>query len=139
MALVGQVEDKLATDARSRLATLRFLLLRPIEATIAAAAFGVGTLQRPDGDYWWHIAVGRYLVQERRWPSPDPFSFTVSDQSWTVHEWLLEIVMYLLHDTFGPWGTTVFFALCFATAMVIAFVALRAASFSAIRATEITV
>src|SRR5687768_1129286 len=109
------------------------------EATIAVAAFGVASLPSPDSDYWWHLAVGRHIVQQREWPRPDPFSFTASEEPWTVHEWLLEIVMYLLHSTFGPWGTIAFFAVCFAGSMGIAFAALRAASLSVVRATEIVV
>jgi hypothetical protein len=100
---------------------------RLTSAAMALAAFAIGSVPEPDFDYWWHLAVGRYMVQTHQWPSPDPFSFTASGQIWTAHEWLIEIVMYGLYSTFGHAGPRAFFAVCFAATMMIAFAALRRA------------
>ncbi len=107
-------------------------------AATALTAFAIGSFPRPDFDYWWHLAVGRYIVQTRQWPSPDPFSFTAYGQPWTAHEWLIEAVMYGLYSAFGHSGPRAFFALCFAATMAIAFLALRRAGVRASVAAVLT-
>lgn len=103
----------------------RLGLDRLIAAAVMLAAFAIGSFPGPDSDYWWHLAVGRYMAQARSWPSPDPFSFSASGQTWTVHEWLIELVMYGLYSAFGHGGPRALFAICYAATMTIVFFALR--------------
>jgi len=58
------------------------------------------------GDFWWHLATGRYIVENRALPEADPFTFTATEltaQKTTVLRayWLAQSCMYLLVDTFG--------------------------------------
>jgi hypothetical protein len=45
-----------------------------------------------DPDIWWHIKVGESILATHRWPTTDPYSFTVSGQPWIAYEWLGEVV-----------------------------------------------
>lgn len=50
-------------------------------------------------DIWWHLAVGRYLVQTHSFPARDVFSTTGT--AWDNKEWLFGIFVYLLHQEGG--------------------------------------
>jgi hypothetical protein len=45
-----------------------------------------------DNDYWWHLATGDYIIDEREMPSPDPWLFTY-DGKFVAHEWLGEVFL----------------------------------------------
>ncbi len=62
-----------------------------------------------DADYFWHVTAGKLIVTSGSVPSTDPFSFTWAGQPWTPHEWLGEVIMYLLVDGVGePIALTMF-------------------------------
>jgi hypothetical protein len=78
-----------------------------------------------DGDYFWHIHVGRQILTEQTLPDRDTFSFTtarfVADQSNDSRlsvvfkqYWLAQIVLYWLHEHFGSAGIVILRALVFA-------------------------
>ncbi len=50
-------------------------------------------------DIWWHLAVGRHLVQTRSFPARDNISTTGA--AWDNKEWLFGIFVYLLHQAGG--------------------------------------
>lgn len=63
-------------------------------AGLLVAGVFVGTrLNLWDPDTWWHIRVGQNLLAEWKWPTTDPFSFTVSGNDWMAYEWLGEVLM----------------------------------------------
>ena len=59
-----------------------------------------------DTDFWWNLATGRYLAQQRELPVPDPFSYTaeLGEETYPgerrvrnfnlTHEWLAQLVWY---------------------------------------------
>jgi hypothetical protein len=55
-----------------------------------------------DGDPYWHVAVGKWIVAQRTVPTMDVWSFTFPGLAWTAHEWLSEVLMYALHVA-GGW------------------------------------
>ena len=63
-----------------------------------------------DPDYFWHFTTGK-LILTSGIPATDPFSFTWSGQPWTLHEWLSEVLIYLLVTTFGQLGALIVFGL----------------------------
>jgi len=63
-----------------------------------------------DPDFWWHVRTGQYIVETRSIPHTDLFSYTAFGKPWITHEWVSQILMYLLHDNLGYWGNVVFFA-----------------------------
>ena len=73
-------------------------------ATIAYAIVLFAPQVLNDGDTWSHIAVGRWILQNREIPWADPFSFSFAGKPWIAHEWLSELAMavaYRLGDLDG--------------------------------------
>jgi hypothetical protein len=71
---------------------LRFAVLWLIPLAIAAAvSFAPAVLN--DGDTFWHLAAGRWMIAHGAVPATDPFSFTFAGRPWMAHEWLSEVAM----------------------------------------------
>ena len=64
-------------------------------------SFFLFTSSEQDPDFWWHLRVGRWMVENGRLPSVDLFTFTVPAHVWTDHEYLTEILMWLTYSTAG--------------------------------------
>jgi hypothetical protein len=64
-----------------------------------------------DPDFWWHLRIGRWMVDNGRLPSTDIFTFTVPGHAWTDHEYLTEILMWLGYHATGVLGLSVAFGL----------------------------
>ena len=77
--------------------TARTLLLGGVLIVILSLFTG----PEQDPDFWWHLRVGRWMVDNGRLPSQDLFTYTVSSHTWTDHEYLTEILMWLTYSTFG--------------------------------------
>lgn len=60
-------------------------------------------LLRPleDPDFWWHIKTGELIAQSAQIPKTDSYSFTVPGKPWIAHEWLSELVMFILYRAGG--------------------------------------
>jgi hypothetical protein len=72
-----------------------------------------------DGDIYWHIVAGRWMLQHFAIPAVDPFSYTMVGAPWIAHEWLSEIV-YTTAFSIGGWsGIIVVAAAAFAAALAI--------------------
>jgi len=76
---------------------------------IVIAALFVGAVQDPD--FWWHIRIGRWMVENGRLPSTDIFTYTVPNHVWTDHEYFTEILMWLIYSSTGAIGIGIFFGL----------------------------
>jgi tetratricopeptide (TPR) repeat protein len=50
-----------------------------------------------DTDFFWHLEAGRIIHDTRSIPRTDPFSFIAEGRKWVTHEWLFELVTYLLY------------------------------------------
>lgn len=72
---------------------------------IAAAAVVVALVLKTvaDPDLWGHLAFGRHILTEGL-PTYDPFSYTAGDAPWVNHEWLSEVVMYVVFRSAGVTG-----------------------------------
>jgi hypothetical protein len=88
---------------------------RPAPAWLIPAALalafvflvGLFSTELSDTDSWWHLATGKYIVQQHRLPYPDPFAYTtaMAQPSYTgeaatqrfnlTHEWLAQVAMYI--------------------------------------------
>jgi len=74
-----------------------------------------------DGDTFWHLAAGEWILRHGAVPTTDPFSYTFAGAPWNAHEWLAELVMSLAFRAAGWSGLAVLFAAAFgATAVVLA-------------------
>jgi tetratricopeptide (TPR) repeat protein len=74
----------------------------------ALAIFWTTTFNIMDRDFWWHITAGKVLL-DSGWISIDPFAYTRAGLPYlATHEWLAQIVLYLIHDAFGSTGIILF-------------------------------
>lgn len=57
-------------------------------------------------DFWWHIKVGEYVLESGEVPTSDIFSWygTSVGLEWTAHEWLSDLVFYVVYSTLGNIG-----------------------------------
>jgi len=59
-----------------------------------------GMFHTIDPDMWWHLRTGD-LIWNEGIPRQDPFSFTVAGGEWITHEWLTEVLMWVLYAAGG--------------------------------------
>jgi len=69
-------------------------LPRLLPLLVFIAVFTMAVRVPADSDTWWHLASGRYMVQEGRVPVTDPFSHTRSGMPWIDHGWLAQLLLY---------------------------------------------
>jgi hypothetical protein len=70
------------------------VLIVPIVAVGLALTLGIrlGDVPHVDNDYWWHLAAGEWILDNRAIPTTDPFSWTHGGQEWIPHEWFAEVI-----------------------------------------------
>jgi hypothetical protein len=71
-----------------------------LSAVIIATAFPVTNAIR-DPDFWWHLRSGQLILQAGGLLHTDPFTYTVSNHVWTMHEWLTEVLFAGLYRWAG--------------------------------------
>ena len=54
-----------------------------------------------DPDSYWHIVVGRWIVENATLPHADPFSFTMHGTPWIAKEWLSQILYAAAYNLAG--------------------------------------
>ncbi len=69
-----------------------------------------------DPDFWWHLRTGQLVYESGHVPHTDPFSFTAYGKPWISHEWVAELIIYLLVSTVGYLGTLLLFGIMFVSA-----------------------
>lgn len=74
------------------LADPRRLLL----AVAALVAFGACVDVLQDPDLWWHLRLGRWILDNHAVPHAEMFTFTAAGNAMTAHEWGSEVIFTLL-------------------------------------------
>jgi len=94
---------------------VRFRSLVLVVVVVGVAAMAV----RPsfDGDSWWHLRAGQWIVDNRQVPRVDPFSSTMSGRPWEYPGWLAQVVMLGFFRLGGLAGLTAFSALLIGAAL----------------------
>ncbi len=79
-----------------------------------------------DSDFWWHLKTGQYLWEAHRLPVPDPFAYTTATAGSAypgetltrhfnlTHEWLAQVLMFLVWRVAGFAGVAMARALMLA-------------------------
>jgi hypothetical protein len=70
-----------------------------------------------DGDTYWHLATGSWIVEHGAVPKTDPFSHSMPGATWTAHEWLSELMLYGVQHVAGWAGLVVAASLLFAATL----------------------
>ena len=60
-----------------------------------------------DGDTFWQIRAGEWILSHWAFPHTDPFSYTYAGQRWFTHEWGAQTLMALAHQAGGMRGIMV--------------------------------
>ncbi len=83
----------------------RYLII----AIFGAILFALGIPEKIDPDHWWHLKTGQYILSHGI-PQVDIFSFSMQGHPWTTHEWLSEVLMWLVYRSSGFLGLTFMFS-----------------------------
>jgi len=55
-------------------------------------------------DTGWHLATGRWIIENRAIPTHDPFSTVPGDRPWIAYSWLYGVFLYGVHGLLGLHG-----------------------------------
>lgn len=75
----------------------------------AVSPFTMAVRETLDPDMWWHLRAGEYILHNGI-PHLDVFSFTVPSHEWITHEWLSEVIMWVIYQAAGLPGLIIAFA-----------------------------
>ncbi len=95
----------------------------------ALAAFALAALSPAlfnDGDTYWHIRAGEWILDHRAVPQRDIFSYTRAGAPWSPAEWLAQVMMALAFRAGGWTGLHLLFGAAAGLAAGIVADALRA-------------
>ena len=74
----------------------RFNLLPLLVLAVVAGSFKIRAW-----DLFWHLAAGRWILEHRSLPNPDPLRFTAEGSPWVDHEWLFQVGLALVEKAGG--------------------------------------
>jgi hypothetical protein len=86
--------DSLTSPSGLFLAAVVIIMALPVTRTIQ------------DPDFWWHLRAGQLIIQHGGLLGNDPFTYTVANHHWTMHEWLNE-VLFAVEYAIGGLGLIV--------------------------------
>src|SRR3989338_11480858 len=92
--------------------------MRPLVLILLFAVLVISQINTiVDADLWCHLKTGEYIVKNFDIPRTDIFSYTIGNQPWIDHEWLSQVLFYLIFAKFGWIGLNtlkaIVISLCF--------------------------
>ncbi len=90
-----------------------------VPALIAFAFVLIAPAVLGDGDTYWHIKAGQWMLQHLAVPRTDPFTYSFAGQPWHAHEWLAEVALAIAYGLGGWSGAVILGAAAFAAAIAI--------------------
>jgi hypothetical protein len=57
-----------------------------------------------DSDFGWHVALGRYIAEQRAVPDAEPFTHTARGAPMVAHEWLAQLLYHGIVEAVGVGG-----------------------------------
>jgi len=87
----------------------------------AIGLFAMAARNVTDPDVWWHLRTGQLILQNHAVFHTDPYSFTKFGQPWVNHEWLSDVVTFIVYRIAGWAGLIVVFAAIVSTAFMCVF------------------
>src|SRR6476646_6290083 len=67
---------------RSRMSSARVVVPLAVGLVLYGVILFAGNRLLNDPDSYWHLVVGRWIVEHRAFPTADPFSFTMTGAPW---------------------------------------------------------
>jgi hypothetical protein len=97
-------------------------------------------------DFWWHLATGKYIVENQSLPQNDPFSYTVNDTIPSERErvilkgnWISELIFYEVYRTWDVKGIVILRALLLVCVLFFTFLTIKKQKVSDLTALLFTV
>lgn len=84
-----------------------------------AVFIGFISVQRVDPDFGWHYRSGEYILKHGV-PHWDVFTYTARDFSWVNHEWLNDVLAYVIAHSLGYWWLGCLYAALWTVALMVA-------------------
>src|SRR5258708_19771876 len=78
-----------------------------------------------DPDIWWHMRVGRWILEHHSFPHNGLFSSTGATHTWAAYSWGFEVIVALLNMLLGLKGLAIFVILFQVTLALVFFLAMR--------------
>jgi hypothetical protein len=78
-----------------------------------------------DPDIWWHMRVGRWILEHHSFPHNGLFSSTGATHTWAAYSWGFEVIVALLNMLLGLKGIAIFVILFQVTLVLVFFLAMR--------------
>jgi hypothetical protein len=100
-------------------AALRVSLPLCAGAAVYALLLVLGARLLNDPDVYWHIAVGRWIIEHRAFPHVDMFSATMAGTPWIAKEWLSQLLYAGAYAVAGWPGVVVLAAAAIAAAFAL--------------------
>lgn len=83
---------------------------------LLVCVFPIAFRQVTVSDAWWHVALGKWMVEKRSLPDLSQFYFSPWDDGQLLSElrweWLGDILLYLFHAVFGAFGLQILAVVC---------------------------
>jgi hypothetical protein len=101
---------------------LRYLSIRRVFVVVLfLGLFIMAARSVRDPDLWWHLRTGQYILETHHIPHGDVFSFTRAGEPWITHEWLTELLLFMVFRAAGFGGLIFIFGVIIAAAFVITY------------------
>jgi hypothetical protein len=72
-----------------------------------------------DPDFGWHLKTGERIWQTKAVPSLNYENYTLEGKTWVDHEWLMNLITYIIYHNFGYIVLSIFFALIILAVLLI--------------------
>lgn len=86
-------------------------LKRILDVYILAFTFLVASRPLSDGDFWFHLKTGEYILNTGLVPKQELWSFTAYGNPWIAHGWLSGVIFYAVYSKLGLYVLIFIFAL----------------------------
>jgi tetratricopeptide (TPR) repeat protein len=78
-----------------------------------------------DSDLFWHMATGRWIIDNWQFPTEDTFSFVYAGAKWVNITWIFQITSYLCMQWFDYAGVLLLCALLYMSSTIFTWFSLR--------------
>ena len=72
-----------------------------IYAAVTLLVFGVSFFKIADLDFWWHLKTGEIIWQQKQFQFTEIYSFSAPGRPYVDHEWLFQVLQYLVFAAGG--------------------------------------
>lgn len=76
--------------------------------SVVAVVLIVSFFKIADLDFWWHLKTGEIIWEQKEFQHTEIYSFTAPGRPYVDHEWLFQVIQYLLYSSGGPLAVILF-------------------------------